>query len=103
VLGVDLPFGPPKGPGPHALRRIDGQNTRLADRYRERNVFLVADAAREWADRVDVVTAAGTDAPADALLIRPDGYVAWAADGPDGTGVVRLRQALGRWFGPAGS
>lgn len=45
VLGVDLPFGPPKGPGPHALRRIDGQNTRLADRYRERNVFLVGDAA----------------------------------------------------------
>jgi 2-polyprenyl-6-methoxyphenol hydroxylase-like FAD-dependent oxidoreductase len=240
VLGVDLPFGPPTGPGPHALRRIEGQNTRLADRYREGNVFLVgdaahvhsgvggpglnlglqdavnlgwklaahvngwappnlldsyqaerrpvgervmmhslaqsalmlpgpeitglrelfgellllpevatriarlmagsdvrydvgdahplsgllvgdgvmktellhsarpvlfdgtggaefADAARPWADRVDVVTAAGTDA----LLVRPDGYVAWAADGADGTAVVRLRQALARWFGSA--
>jgi 2-polyprenyl-6-methoxyphenol hydroxylase-like FAD-dependent oxidoreductase len=45
VLGVDVPFEPPRGPGPHALRRIDGQNTRQADRYRAGNVFLVGDAA----------------------------------------------------------
>ncbi|MGV0741424.1 FAD-dependent monooxygenase [Mycolicibacterium sp. XJ870] len=45
VLGVDLPMEPPTGPGPHALRRINGQNTRLADRYRVGNVFLVGDAA----------------------------------------------------------
>ncbi|TXI57225.1 FAD-dependent monooxygenase [Mycolicibacterium mageritense] len=45
VLGVDLPLEPPIGPGPHALRRINGQNTRQADRYREGNVFLVGDAA----------------------------------------------------------
>lgn len=249
VLGVDLPIGPPTCPGPHALRRIDGQNTRLADRYRQRGVFLVGDAAhvhsgvggpglnlglqdtanlawklaahlrgqapadlldsyhaerhpvgarvmmhslaqnalmlpgpevtglRElfaellqlpqvathianlmagsdvrydtgdphplsghllgdvtlknsgrlagllrgarpvlldlsegtefadiagpWADRVDVVTAASPDAPADALLVRPDGYVAWAADSTDETGEPRLRQALRRWFGDA--
>jgi hypothetical protein len=37
VLGVDLPFEPPRGPGPHALRRINAVNTRLADRYREGN------------------------------------------------------------------
>lgn len=45
VLGVDLPMAPPAGPGPHALRRINGQNTRQADRYRAGNVFLVGDAA----------------------------------------------------------
>ncbi|OKH68147.1 FAD-dependent oxidoreductase [Mycobacterium sp. SWH-M3] len=45
VLGVDLRLEPPAGPGPHALRRINGQNTRQADRYREGNVFLVGDAA----------------------------------------------------------
>ena len=45
VLGVDVPFEPPRGPGPHALRRINGQNTRQADRYRAGNVFLVGDAA----------------------------------------------------------
>src|ERR1700738_5610596 len=45
VLGVDVPFEAPRGPGPHALRRIDGQNTRQADRYRAGNVFLVGGAA----------------------------------------------------------
>ncbi|MHC9291638.1 FAD-dependent monooxygenase [Mycobacterium sp. LTG2003] len=45
VLGADLPMQPPTGPGPHALRRINGQNTRQADRYRAGNVFLVGDAA----------------------------------------------------------
>jgi 2-polyprenyl-6-methoxyphenol hydroxylase-like FAD-dependent oxidoreductase len=45
VLGVDLPFGLPGGPGPHALRRINAVNTRLADRYREGNVLLVGDAS----------------------------------------------------------
>ncbi|MEV4127805.1 FAD-dependent monooxygenase [Nocardia sp. NPDC049707] len=45
VLGVDLPIAPPPGPGPHALRRIEGQNTRLAERYRDGNVFLLGDAA----------------------------------------------------------
>ncbi|MCV7416171.1 FAD-dependent monooxygenase [Mycolicibacterium litorale] len=45
VLGAELPFGPPAGDGPHALRRIAGQNTRQADRYRAGNVFLVGDSA----------------------------------------------------------
>jgi hypothetical protein len=45
VLGVELPVEPPPGPGPHALRRIAGQNTRQADRYRAGNIFLVGDSA----------------------------------------------------------
>lgn len=45
VLGVELPVQPPGGDGPHALRRIAGQNTRQADRYRSENVFLVGDSA----------------------------------------------------------
>jgi 2-polyprenyl-6-methoxyphenol hydroxylase-like FAD-dependent oxidoreductase len=45
ILGVDLPIEAPTGPGPHALRRIDTQNTRLAERYRKDNVLLVGDAA----------------------------------------------------------
>ncbi len=45
VLGADVPMTPPSGPGPHALRRINGQNTRQADRYRAGNIFLVGDAA----------------------------------------------------------
>lgn len=45
VLGVDLPVEPPAGDGPHALRRIVGQNSRQADRYRAGNIFLVGDSA----------------------------------------------------------
>jgi len=45
VLGVDVPLGPPAGPGPHMLRRLSGGSTRLADRYRQGRVLLVGDAA----------------------------------------------------------
>lgn len=249
VLGVDVPFEEPKGPGPHALRRINGQNTRHAERYRDGRVLLLGDAAHVhsamggpglnlglqdtmnlgwklaaeingtapaglldtyqserhpvgqrvmmhslsqialmapgpevaalrtllgelftfpdtqrhmaallagtdvrydmgddhplsghlvpdltlddgrrtaellhegrpvlldlggdvaaaaegWADRVDVVTASVTDRPAAALLIRPDGYVAWAADEFGAAHQEALRAALRRWFGPPAS
>lgn len=45
VLGVEVPFEPPRGSGPHALRRMDGMNTRLAQTYRAGNVLLLGDAA----------------------------------------------------------
>ncbi|WAJ43203.1 FAD-dependent monooxygenase [Mycobacterium sp. Aquia_216] len=45
ILGVDLSFEEPIGTGPHALRRINGQNTRIAQRYRDGRVFLLGDAA----------------------------------------------------------
>jgi 2-polyprenyl-6-methoxyphenol hydroxylase-like FAD-dependent oxidoreductase len=45
VLGVDVPFGPPRGDGPHALRRIAGQNTRQATEYRSGRLLLLGDAA----------------------------------------------------------
>ena len=45
IIGVDVPIAAPKGPGPHALRRLDGINSRLADRYRAGRVLLLGDAA----------------------------------------------------------
>jgi hypothetical protein len=60
-----------------------------------------ADAARGWADRVDIIGAAIADRPAAALLIRPDGYVAWAADTFGTEEEAGLRTGLQRWFGPA--
>ncbi|MFE9581271.1 FAD-dependent monooxygenase [Nocardia sp. NPDC006044] len=67
----------------------------LADRPEFREV------AREWQDRVDIRTAKTGDRPADALLIRPDAHIAWAAtiDEPVETAVRTLRDALTHWFG----
>jgi bifunctional hydroxylase/dehydrase len=57
-----------------------------------------------WLDRVDIVTATAADLPegsplegTTAILVRPDGYVAWAAPGSH----ADLPMALDRWFGPA--
>jgi 2-polyprenyl-6-methoxyphenol hydroxylase-like FAD-dependent oxidoreductase len=59
-----------------------------------------ADTARDWADRVDTGSASVADGPAAALLIRPDGYVAWAADEFGPAEDTALRVALQRWYGP---
>ncbi|MFI5775636.1 FAD-dependent monooxygenase [Nocardia sp. NPDC051570] len=58
----------------------------------------LTDTVTGWSDRVDHITAPAPDAPAAALLLRPDGYIAWATTDPTPTG---LREALTRWFGPA--
>lgn len=57
------------------------------------------DIAAGWRDRVDTVAATSTDAPAAAVLIRPDGYVAWASNGVEPADSDRLHTALTRWFG----
>ena len=59
----------------------------------------VGDAVHGWSDRVDVVLATTADAEVCALLIRPDGYVAWAADTFETHDESRLHAALQRWFG----
>jgi 2-polyprenyl-6-methoxyphenol hydroxylase-like FAD-dependent oxidoreductase len=48
-------------------------------------------AAAGWADRVDVVSGPA-DRDSGPLLVRPDGYLAWAGEGD-------VRDALERWFG----
>jgi 2-polyprenyl-6-methoxyphenol hydroxylase-like FAD-dependent oxidoreductase len=64
----------------------------------------LCDIAGDWIDRVDVRSARCEDqrAPADAFLIRPDGYIAWVASAqdPDGEAERQLRCALTTWFGP---
>jgi hypothetical protein len=59
-----------------------------------------------WADRVQLIDASydgewelpvlGVVGAPTAVLIRPDGYVAWVGDGTD----VGLTDALAAWFGP---
>ncbi|MEU8592061.1 FAD-dependent monooxygenase [Streptomyces sp. NPDC048664] len=57
-------------------------------------------AATGWADRLTVTglrPAPGSPLPSgQALLVRPDGYVAWS-----GTAPAELSEALHRWLGPS--
>ncbi|WP_433260143.1 FAD-dependent monooxygenase [Actinosynnema sp. CS-041913] len=59
--------------------------------------------AQGWRDRVDIVTATPGVPPeptltgVTAVLVRPDGYVAWTAPGSH----RNVDSSLARWFGPA--
>uniref|UniRef100_A0A7L6B5W0 Rifampin monooxygenase n=1 Tax=Micromonospora robiginosa TaxID=2749844 RepID=A0A7L6B5W0_9ACTN len=51
-------------------------------------------SATGWADRVDHVVDAGVELDVPALLLRPDGHVAWVGDDQR-----ELTAGLSRWFG----
>ncbi|NAS25720.1 NAD(P)-binding protein [Herbidospora sp. NEAU-GS84] len=117
VAGTDIRY-PMPGAGPHPLAGAfapdltlhTGQGiTGLAElMHSARPVLLdLADrpelrrTSRGWQHRLDVHTAKTEDRPADALLIRPDGHVAWAAglDETADSATASLREALSAWFG----
>nr|7VWP_A Chain A, FlsO1 [Micromonospora rosaria]7VWP_B Chain B, FlsO1 [Micromonospora rosaria]7VWP_C Chain C, FlsO1 [Micromonospora rosaria]7VWP_D Chain D, FlsO1 [Micromonospora rosaria] len=124
VTGLDIRYDVGAGEHPLLGRRIpnqelvgefdgSGKSTTFEQLHRGRGVlFAFGDdtagpqAATGWTDRVDVVRAtphtADPDDPfhgLDAVLVRPDGYVAWVA--PAGAGAAGLDEALSRWFGPS--
>ncbi|YCK37804.1 FAD-dependent monooxygenase [Actinomadura sp. ATCC 39365] len=117
VAGADIRY-PMPGTNPHPLAGTfapdltlnTGQGTtRVAELlHPARPVLLdladrpgLREAARPWGQRVDVHTARTDRRPSDALLIRPDAHIAWAAsvDEPADTAVPALREALSVWFG----
>ncbi|MFJ8630111.1 rifampin monooxygenase [Streptomyces sp. NPDC093568] len=53
-------------------------------------------SVRGWADRVDHVVDAGAELDVPAVLLRPDGHVAWAGEKQE-----ELLDGLRRWFGTA--
>lgn len=60
------------------------------------NVSLQA-LATQYGERIKYISKPAKDQlGSSAVLIRPDGIVAWAADGKDGN--VGLREAVGKWF-----
>jgi hypothetical protein len=90
-------------PGPDVVTVV----TRSADLLHDGRGLLpelvdraeVRDAAAAWTGWGNTVTAGTDRVDVDALLIRPDGCVAWAlptGQDPDATALVR---ALGTWFG----
>jgi 2-polyprenyl-6-methoxyphenol hydroxylase-like FAD-dependent oxidoreductase len=123
IAGSDLRY-PMPGAGHHPLagtfapdltvRTERGATTVAQLMHTGRPVLLdlagrpdLREIAGHWHDRVDIraasapSAASADDRPADALLIRPDARVAWAAatDEPAATAAPALRDALSRWFG----
>jgi hypothetical protein len=130
IAGSDLRY-PMPGDGLHplagtfapdlAVRTEHGTTSVAQIMHAARPVFLdlagrpeLRDIAGPWHDRVDIRAAvlavlavlavsavSAGDRAADALLIRPDARVAWAAavDEPAATAAPALREALARWFG----
>ncbi|MET8060023.1 rifampin monooxygenase [Streptomyces microflavus] len=78
----DLPLG--QG---HLYELMHGGRGLLLDRTGELSVA-------GWADRVDQVAGAADELDVPAVLLRPDGHVAWA-----GEEQKELDGALARWFG----
>ncbi|WP_431912597.1 FAD-dependent monooxygenase [Nonomuraea jabiensis] len=117
IAGSDIRY-PMPGSGHHALAgtfapdltlHTDQGKTGVAElMHTARPILLdladrpdLRETARDWRHRVEIHTAKTDHRPADALLIRPDAHIAWAAtiDEPAGTAAPTLREALSGWFG----
>ncbi|WP_281367833.1 FAD-dependent monooxygenase [Nonomuraea typhae] len=84
---------------PDLLLKTAGGEVRLAELARDgRGLFLDLAGRDDLVARVEgwpvEVVRARADHEAEALLVRPDGYVAWTSQ----AGVNTLGEALGRWF-----
>ncbi|WP_416566914.1 FAD-dependent monooxygenase [Nocardia testacea] len=93
---------------PDLTLRLADATVRLAELIREyRPLLLDLGADRAWSSaltglpsRVGVVCAHTEGTAAAALLVRPDGRVAWASDSaPDSAQIAQCRAALARWAG----
>ncbi|WP_043267536.1 FAD-dependent monooxygenase [Streptomyces sp. CT34] len=117
VAGSDTRYAMP-GANPHALAgtfaadltlHTDRGTTTVAELMHTARPLLLdladrpelRERAQSWRQRVEVHTAQCDDRPADALLIRPDAHIAWAAtiDEPADSAGPALREALSGWFG----
>ena len=82
------------------LRDVQLKHGRLFELMRTGNGLLLDQTGRlsvdDWADRVDHVTDVSEELDVPAVLLRPDGHVAWVGEDQQ-----TLRVALAKWFGAA--
>ncbi|WP_181764639.1 FAD-dependent oxidoreductase [Streptomyces albidus (ex Kaewkla and Franco 2022)] len=101
VSGIGIAYRAPRGSHPLAGKRAPDlalTDGRLYEALRQGEFVLVSPAGAP----ADTAIASGSPvvqaqaAGSRTMLIRPDGYIAWASDKPDPEG---LRRALSRWTG----
>jgi 2-polyprenyl-6-methoxyphenol hydroxylase-like FAD-dependent oxidoreductase len=105
LTGIGIEYGHPAGMHPWTGRRLpdNGAHRQVYEAMRGGGFLLVdrsggAGADLDgWSDRLSIVQLAPTLGVPEMLLLRPDGYLAWASDRADRAG---LRQALAHWCGP---
>ncbi|MEN2736944.1 FAD-dependent monooxygenase [Microbacterium sp. X-17] len=101
VSGLGIRYDLGDGPAllGRRLRDLPLPDGRLYERLRDGRGLLLDRTGQltpaGWGDRVGLVADEDLPIHAPALLLRPDGYVAWIGDGQDD-----LVEALRRWFGP---
>ena len=101
-IGVRYDLGEGRGGDPvgRRLRDIRLSRGRLYELTREGRGLLLDRtgtlSVEGWADRVDHVVDGSDELDAPAVLLRPDGHVAWVGDDPE-----ELASRLRRWFGAA--
>ncbi len=104
ITAIDIRYDFGEGPDllGRRLRDTDLRQGHLYDRLR-RGRGLVLDRTQQltvegWSDRVDLIAdpTAALDVPA--VLLRPDGHVAWVGEGQQDLG-----DHLSRWFGQRGA
>ncbi|MFD8260899.1 rifampin monooxygenase [Streptomyces griseoluteus] len=85
----------------HRLRDVKLKQGRLYEHTRTARGLLLDQTGRlsaeGWADRVDHLVDVSDELDVPAVLLRPDGHVAWAGESQE-----ELLAHLPRWFGEAG-
>ncbi|WP_327357389.1 rifampin monooxygenase [Streptomyces sp. NBC_01304] len=100
AIGVSYDFGEGHELLGRRIRDVELKQGRLYERMHEGRGLLLDQTGRlsvaGWADRVDHVVDVSEELDVPAVLLRPDGYVAWAGDDQQ-----ELLDALPKWFGAA--
>ncbi|MGW9034391.1 FAD-dependent monooxygenase, partial [Streptomyces sp. NPDC055721] len=100
AIGVRYDFGEGHELLGRRLRDLQLTNGRLYERMHTGRGLLLDRTGRlsvaGWADRVDLVVDAGEELDVPAVLLRPDGHVAWVGEDQQ-----ELLVCLAEWFGTA--
>jgi 2-polyprenyl-6-methoxyphenol hydroxylase-like FAD-dependent oxidoreductase len=101
AIGIRYDFGEGHALLGRRLRDVALKQGRLYERMRGGRGLLLDQTGRlsvdGWADRVDHVVDVSEELDVPAVLLRPDGHVAWAGEDQQ-----QLRDELPKWFGDAG-